>query len=289
MNVPQGHFGSQAIGPEPLPRAQGGMLDRDLCIPQSRLWCRLALLLFLMLLVSCSGFVSAVSADLHVTLRSQERWEADMELVYSPEQVRANASAINSAIEAIASRIKAGGGEADLLVDTDRDDGNVSYRLSSRGVGLDSLNAAFFDGTATLSVSEDSGDRQVIFRYVPTYSLTGLARDRTFTLVGGRILATNGTRVDNATVTWRNPADAMAAVLTEAPRFPWLPYALILVGCCCIALVIVAGVVWRNRAGVSVPAPMGIRDSAAYCTACGWLLPSEARFCPNCGIDLQAD
>jgi hypothetical protein len=247
-------------------------------------------LLAVCLLLILTACVSALSADTRVTLRADENWEAQVEIVFAPEQAQLAAGQVEQALDQAVSDMQGQGIEASWRRDDQRRDGNVAYRVSAKGQGLDKLNAAFFDNRAALYVDESSGQRQIVFSYY-SGGLSLSVQRQTFTLVGGTIISSNGTLADSHTVVWTNPNGTMEAVLTEAPRYPWLSYALIGAG----GVLLVGAILGFRRltrsrntlalAPASAPssAPSQVTATTASCTICGAALPAEAAFCISCG------
>jgi len=247
------------------------------------------LLVSLLFLTSC---VSALSADTRVTLRADENWEAQVEIVFAPEQAQLVLAQVEQALNQAVSGMQSQGIEAGWQRDDQRKDGNVAYRVSAKGQGLDGLNAAFFDNRATLHVDESSAQRQIVFSYYasgPAFSV----QQQTFTLIGGKIISSNGTQTDSHTIMWTNPTGTMEAVLTEAPRYPWLPYVVIGAGGVLLVAAIFGIVnVTRSRSGPVLPpvsAPVSqaasspVTTMARFCVNCGAVLSAESAFCPQCG------
>jgi hypothetical protein len=240
------------------------------------------LLCFLpLLLASC---VTALSADTTVALRASENWVARADLVFTPAQVQLSAGQLDPAFSQLVANMKANGIKSEFEK-TALDNGNTSYKLSAEGQGLEKLNTAFFNSQAALYVDESAGERRVVFSY---YAGLPFAQQETFTLVGGKIISTNGIQMDSHTITWVNPTGTMEAVLTEAPAYPaWLPYAL--VGAGGVLLVVAAIGVIRMRGQASrVGSPLPVISAQAvnstqFCSNCGAALPAESMFCPTCG------
>jgi len=237
------------------------------------------MLLLLSLVASCGG---AFSADTRVTLLADENWEVQVELVLTLQQAQLALGQIDQAMNELISELRATGVEAEWQSQDEREDGNVGYLITARGQGLDRLNTAFFDGQAALYADESSGQRQIVFRY---NLINAIAQRQTLTLRGGRILSSNGVQTDSRSVMWTNPNGPIEAVLTEAPRYAWLPYSLIGMGGLLFA-VAVFGMVSRARRrapAAGLAAAAGPRQTVSFCSTCGAALPPEATFCPRCG------
>lgn len=186
---------------------------------------RACLLPLALLLTAC---LPLPSPGTRITLRAGENWEARAELVFAPEQAQLAATQIEQELNDIVAQWRAQGLVAEWRRENARSNGNTPYVITASGQGLDKLNATFFDNQAILYVDKASGF--VVFRYVPGSSALSGTGQQTFTLVGGRILSSNGLQTDASTVIWSNPSATMEAVLTEAPLYPWLPHAFICAG-----------------------------------------------------------
>lgn len=244
---------------------------------------RLFLLSLALLLTSC---VSIHSTDMRVTFRADENWEAEMEIVLTPQQAQLTLGQIEPALNQAVAEMRSEGVEVQWKQQERREDGNIGYLVSAKGKGLDILNTAFFEGQAVLYVDESTGERQIVFSYTPGQAF---AQEQTFTLVGGKIISSNGTQTNGRTVTWVNPTGPMEAVLTEASPLGWLPYALIGGGGVLLIIAgvgIVASVVRRRQ--LASPAPEAVfappPPPTARCANCGFALPEGAVFCPSCGM-----
>lgn len=265
------------------------------------------------LLTSC---LPLRALDTRLTFRADENWEVRVELAFEPGQAQLAAAQIEQALNEYVSRRRAEGIEAKWERQQPNAEGNIPYVLTTRGQGLDKLNAALFDNRAMLYTDKGSG--YIIFQYAPdTLQLTGVRQ--TFTLVGEHVVSTNGLQTGNGVVVWKNPTQPMEAILTPLPRYPWLPYALIGAGGILI-LIAVVGVVnnLRYRRALVPPTTEPVQEAMSgeptqpsteylvptesvapiapppapmaqrYCHNCGNALASEAHFCPTCGAPRRA-
>ncbi len=241
------------------------------------------------LLAACAPILSS---DTRVTFRVGEAWEAQVEVVFAPEQVQRVGSQIDQALDQLVSDLSAQNIEAEWQQRDPDENGNIPYRVTAQGQGLEQLNQSFFDNQAVLYLDEASG--YVVFRYYPGSAVLSGVQQQTFTLVGGRVISSNGLQSNANTVTWTNPQVAMEAVLTEAPRYPWLPYALIGSGGILLTVAIIGIVRLRQVpstapvVSTAVPELRPAIPTPTFCAACGAVLPVESAFCPVCGTKRPA-
>lgn len=240
-------------------------------------------LLVAQVVAACLPFLTLESADTRVSLLTGEHWEASIEVALSQDDALLFTSQIEQALSQAAADLRSQGVEAEWKRTRSTGDDVVVYVLSGKGQGLDSLNAAFFDGKATLYPEIESNQRQIVFQYQPQESALPQARRQTFTLTGGKIISSNGTQLDGRTVTWVNPTSTIRAVLTEKPRFEVVSYLLIASGSV-LFIVSLHGLVKRRAGRHRAQASMQTQELLRHCTNCGMPLAAQADFCPGCGV-----
>lgn len=207
----------------------------------------------------------ALSIDVEVTLARSETWQAQVEIIYSPQEIQLLGAQIDQGFATLLAQWEAQGIEASLK-QKDLDNGNVIYTLKASGQGYAQLNAALFDGTAQISSDISVNPPQINFSYAPYGSFFSLALSRNFTLNGGEILSSNGSPVSKGTVTWFNPLDTMQATLTPTAPFHFGPLLAVVGG----VLVLLFGAV---RAG-----------GRKRCWNCNARISRRAEFCTECGV-----
>lgn len=206
----------------------------------------------------------ALSIDVALTLYTGENWKIQIDLVYSRQEIQFIGPQIEQWLATSVAEWQAQGIRASYNQKI-LDDGNVSYLITASGPGFARLNAAFFDNLA--NISYDDATNQIAFSYLPVGEFFSAAFSRTFSLSGGKIIASNGAQEDSNTITWVNPVNVMNATLTPALQ----PGLIILVAIGAI-IVIVLVIAIDRRAGKK------------RCYNCGARMPRRAEFCPECGV-----
>ncbi len=221
-----------------------------------------------LLLTGC-GSTGALSVTVDLTLYTEERWSADIDILFASQQMEFAGAQTDAAIMTMLEGWRAQGAQASSSR-SERDNGNVSYRLHVSGQGLDQLNAALFDQQADLSVDASTEPATITFRYAPIGSVLGVALTRRFSLTGAAILDSNGIQSSERTVTWSNPTEVMEARLAPAAWVAWPIWVTVGAG----GLVGVGVGVWLWRA-----------LAKTTCPECGARIPRRAVFCPVCGLE----
>ena len=225
----------------------------------------------LLLVVALFGlFLTACGADMEqtVTFYQDEEWEAEMVIIFPAETIAAlgGLADLESQLEQAVDEMEVMGVE--VSVDSGRDnENNATYTLHTKGQGLDTLEDVAFGGDA-FTVETVGGERRVTVDYY-----TGDFSDSnnfTLTLIGGKVLSSNGEELGGGRVRWVNPS-RIEAVLTERSRFQ-IGWVLVPAG---ITLLVVVGVVALSR------------NRGPRCTNCGNPLSPQAMFCNNCGFPRQ--
>lgn len=240
-------------------------------------------------LTSC--LAPALSSDMQVTFKTNEKWEAKMEIVFDRQTAQLVGSQIDKTLNDNVAEAQAEGIKIEYAPPVTRDNGDVVYTIKSSGQGLTQLNGFMFSNSAKIQTTTVAGERQITFSYRP---ITSIARKNTFTLIGGEIISSNGRKIDEQTVQWVNPTTTMQATLTEAADFPtWLPYTLI--GAGAILLAVSFSGFGLTLFAAFQPKPKPIRRSGPlprleqkpptnmFCPRCGETIPAESTFCPYCG------
>ena len=206
----------------------------------------------------------ALSIDVALTLYSGENWKIQIDLIYSRQEIQFIGPQIEQWLATSIAEWQAQGIRASYSQKV-LDDSNVSYQITASGHGFTKLNVAFFNNLA--SISYDDATNQITFSYLPVGEFFSAALSRTFSLSGGKIIASNGAQEDSNTITWVNPVNVMNATLTPALQ----PGLIILVAIGAI-IVIVLVIAIDRRAGKK------------RCYNCGARMPRRAEFCPECGV-----
>jgi hypothetical protein len=243
------------------------------------------LLLFLAIALAISSCVSVLETDINIKLRSKEKWEAEIQLVFAPQQLVLVASQLEAELSRRTRSYQNLGIDANWRREQNPSDGNIVYVINAKGQGFDAINQAIFDGKPALQIDDSSGKNQIIFQHSPGPSSLGIVARQTFTLSGGRLVSSNGSQIDSSTVTWTNPTRTMEAVFTETSDIPWIVVGVIALG---ILAILIIGYFRIGRTSLiypstSYPPRTPITPSLRFCAFCGSEFPDQAMFCPRCG------
>jgi hypothetical protein len=228
------------------------------------LFTTLALAGMVLFMTGCTS--GALSIDADVTLAVNENWRVQISLVYNQIEYQIIGGQIEQALETAMNTFQKQGVQFNYKKRSLHND-NIEYTITASGKGYQLLNQTFFDGTATILVDQNVSPPVITFQYVPFGTYFGAALSRTFTLHGGKIISTNGTRVGNSAVRWTKPTTTMEASLTASNQLSLLT---IIIGLGGVALLIIIVMIIRNRK----------RKTCPYCSA---RIPRGSEFCPICG------
>lgn len=244
----------------------------------------------LVFLLAAAGCMPILSLDSEVSLKGSQKWDSTVKLkvaAQTAQMIGASSDSFNQ----INQQLRNSGVEAEMgRPSTDRD-GNVTYTLTMHGEGYDRLNQAFttvYNSPAFEPVPDKPG--QVHFSFNP--GAIG-ALSSSFTLRCGRIISTNGRKVNPWTITWENTTSPMEAVVVEGSGSLGLLLALGAAALLIIAIVLVVMATRRRTApaynpyrtggGNVRPVPPRPSPAGRACRKCRSALPPGAVFCPRCG------
>lgn len=160
-----------------------------------------------------------------ITVYRNETWEADMAIMLDRELVEQIAEDEGYSFEPDGGLVEEYISEADLFEDVDisweshtSESGDVTYDVHMRGKGLDALRYSVFDETAHLEAVEIDGNKRFVLSHTVGFP-EAMLRSYTVTLIGGRIISSNGQVIDDSAVRWVNPSGRMEATFTGKSRF----------------------------------------------------------------------
>lgn len=228
------------------------------------------LMLVLSLLLSVllfSGCVTILSSDTTVNLDKNEKWVVNQELLFEGESFVEYGQAVIDGLNMLAAEGLNTGLDIEFKQLPDRQ-GNIPYKVTISGEGLENLNELFGSPGAFI-LNEMDGETLVEFELDATNLSSGgldigFAPELTFTVEGLRVLATNGKKNSSSSVTWVNPYETMSATFTTAASkgvgFPWWAILLIIVGVAAIVLVVLwaTGVFKKKKPQDLYRTPYGI-------------------------------
>lgn len=192
---------------------------------------RTLFILFIFFSLLLSACVPILSTDTRLDLGGDEEWKILINLLLPALDAEANIIVLQTALSEALPKIQAQGIQVEWgSLDPDNN-GDTPFLITMSGKGYSLLNDAIFDGEQVLSFDLSSpGQKRILFNLQPTNDLFSSAAKTTFTLRGGKVVATNGTQLDDSTVQWTNPNGIMEAVIEEAGSTSWLGYLLLIVG-----------------------------------------------------------
>jgi hypothetical protein len=192
-----------------------------------------------------SGCVTILSSDTTVNLDKNEKWAVNQELLFEGESFVEYGEAVIDGLNLLTAEGLNTGLDIEFEQLPDRQ-GNIPYRVTISGEGLDKLNEIF--GTpGAFTKTEVDGEILVEFELDATNLSSGgldigFAPELTFNIEGLKIVTTNGKKNSPTSVTWENPNAIMRATFTTATSkgmaFPWWVILVIVVGLAAIVLVI---------------------------------------------------
>jgi hypothetical protein len=218
-----------------------------------------------------------------------ENWKLQFKIKIPPESDM-YAEMLSEALNETVTQLQAGEIAATWELEGSDQEGNQVYVVKAEGQGYDLLNEEVFNDEI-ITVQDSTSGRQIHFQINSFSDFDELAMESKFTLHGGKIISTNGTKINSSTIEWINPPGPMEAILTESSGFHWVSVILIL-------LILGTGgfVAWiflRKSHHPFAPAYQPGSDSTStaigvrYCANCGKQMPSQAMFCPHCGAQRQ--
>lgn len=273
-----------------------------------------------LLVFSLVGCMTIVSSDSQLRLRGNEKWDLRVTFeVPSAEAVlygKELGSQLNQIITSAESLGVIGKWEEGKVSST----GNKPYSIFLRGKSFDQLNSVF-PGSINVEKTKVDGLNRVHVA-VNSSDLLG-SENSTFTLIGGKIVSSNGNQNKNNSVKWLNADDIEAYI--EEPASPFWTYLLLILGSVFILLAI------ANASGMfqKKPHPMTYQDPGLgnsyssissqqfqpnnsekvqsqvfntdpklnvtdtrsemkFCPSCGNAIASNMTFCNRCGAKVRS-
>jgi len=243
----------------------------------------------ILFLTSCFPIISS---NTELTLKSGENWELSNQFTISQTDAQLSGQMISQGLDEALNDMRDDGVDAEWEMLPIDDSGYVSYKITTRGVGYELLNDGF--GEPIVSPDETSGKRIINFYLKDGDNLEWDALHNSFTLNGGKIISHNGNLINNGSVKWVDHSGPMEAQLTEKSGFSILNCIGFAFVICIICIAIFAFVKWKPKASsfhepYKIPGNVIISQKVQknFCPNCGQKLPSEAVFCPTCGISIK--
>lgn len=213
-----------------------------------------------------SGCVTILSSDTTVNLDKNEKWAINLELLFEGESFGEYGQEVINGLNLLTSDGLNTGLDIDFKQLPDRQ-GNVPYRVTVSGEGIDRLNE-FLGTPGAFTKTEVDGETQIEFVMDATNLSSGgldigLTPELSFTVEGLTVVATNGKKNSPTSVTWKNPNAIMQATFTTSTgkgmAFPWWAILLIVVGLVAIVMVIllIAGVFKKKKPQSAYGTPYG--------------------------------
>jgi len=240
----------------------------------------IASLVAAVLLSGCVGF-EIVETDTQLTFKPDENWDLKVEMVYPADEGLAEAEA---QVEYLEQNQQSLNEEYSVQVEGDVSevdkDGNVTLSLHYWGQGFDSVNEVL-SGAGSIETQEIRGKKIITIQISQVFDQFVATRGSTVTIKGGKILSTNGDRLNSTTVRWFNPGNIEVTMEEPGAGISGLGIALIALGVLSIAAAIGWRLGWFKRKSHPQPAP--VNQESRFCSNCGAALTPQARFCSKCG------
>ncbi|HNZ02201.1 MAG TPA: hypothetical protein PKJ34_13375 [Anaerolineaceae bacterium] len=248
---------------------------------------------FVFMSLLLAGCVTLIATNCTLKLSPGEIWNLKLELMIPDSDVALYGGEI---AQSLSEREQYAGEEnVEFTWETTgpNRDGNISYIITMKGKGFDLLSE-----TLPFYINPNEvGRKKVLEFHSDMYSSAeGISQKTSFVLTGGKIISTNGTRVNSNTVRWDNHYDDMEAVMEYPKAGTPLPYLAALGAIGILILVIVLYARSRRKTssyedpgqpGSSYPGdPYGQPSGTfkkKFCTICGAKLKSRSGDCPHCG------
>lgn len=249
------------------------------------------LVLFLICLLLFSSCTSILSSDVTLEVNKGEKWEIVIQATFSRDETMISDALMAETFNQMVQDAHTEGLESEWEKLPSDANGNDVYKITLGGEGYDLLNDQL--GT-DLIVPDESSEDNVYRFYVPGGGFFGLdAPESSFTLEGGKILSSNGIKINNKTVRWENHSGPMEATLTETSGNAWITFfvILIVIGAVTFLILRLTGTKISSLRSNLSPTHAGIYHDAGlsspaggkFCPHCGGAIPAEASFCPQCG------
>jgi hypothetical protein len=213
-----------------------------------------------------TGCVTILSSDTTVSLNKGDKWTVNQELLFEGESFVEGGQEVIDGLNMLTSEGLNTGLKIEFKQLPDRQ-GNIPYRVTISGEGLDKLNELFGSPGAFIKTEAD-GETLVEFMLDGTNLSSGgldigFASELSFTVEGLKVVETNGKKNSPTSVTWKNPSGIMQATFatstSKGMAFPWWAIVLIVIGLAAIVLVIllVTGVFKKKKPQSMYGAPYG--------------------------------
>lgn len=240
----------------------------------------------MLMILGSSSCVPIFSFDIEVALKKANKWDVNATLVAIGGANDQGVALIAQSLSDQQNQLAANGISMVWKQLSTDNDGNTPFQVRVKDADPEVLNKTFFT-EGTFTVKQVDGQRQVVFYMLPTTGL--LVRQYSVTLIGKQVISSNGQQISNGTVRWDNPTGVMEAVLLEGTTGLSFGVILLFVG-----VVLVGGAFWyfqRSKSSPNIPVyppsprPVQvIQPVSQSCFKCGYQLPTNAQFCPKCGV-----
>ncbi len=236
--------------------------------------------------------LTVVSADGQLTLGAQEKWNLSIDIVIPSESAQLYGDALIQQIQGSTQELEAEGVLFESKLSDVDEEGNVTLHIHTQGRGYDILNEQL-GSTGYIEVQETNGKKILNIELYDIVEGVATQKGSTFTIRGGKVLETNGNRINNTTVEWFNPS-TMQVSMEEPSNGNLLGIVSIILGALCILFAIGWQLGWFVKKSIPTPVisvtPASVdlaqASSGRFCGHCGTPLPSQARFCNKCGAQV---
>jgi uncharacterized iron-regulated membrane protein len=148
-----------------------------------------------------------------VTLKANDNWDAVMEIRFpasTVEQIGEEQMMMSQEdLEQGKAEAEAKGVKAEFDVRKE-DNGDIVWRITYSGQGLELLNSTLFEEVSAFTAGENG---RVKFSYDPgdITDMTSMGGSYTFVLNAGKVYSSNATETKGNTLTWKDPTESLQA------------------------------------------------------------------------------
>lgn len=255
-------------------------------------------LIIVFALSACDGWLTALKAEVDLTIHNNGSWKIVMLPTYSASDVETYGLEIETGIQTKVGEMTYVGMQGNWKKVKTDSLGNVTYRLEFSAKDIQLLNDYVLEDSTAVTFEGEGGQKIWRFDFYPNQNVFNDALEWTFTLHAGKVLTSNGDQSKANMVVWTYPYQSLRADFKTGFAWPvWLTIVLIVFGVLAAAGGVVAIILTsKKKAHPGLPPPMApsgtlpppapgmpLPTTGSACQKCGNMLAPGIAFCPKCG------